>query len=555
MEIEPDSNRLKTIKSSNAINESQEVSYDASGNMKQLQINSNVDLTWNCCNNLVKAGIIMRPDEMDDADYYNYDSNEMRTRKVSEWMVNGGKVTQKETKIYLGNYEEKRLHQKSSGEETTNLKRQTLRVMDEDSCVAIIHYWEQDDNSKEVEKAGTRSIRYQLSNHLGSVSLEVDAVAQIISYEEYFPYGGTAFIGGRNQKEVKLKEYRYSGKERDEATGLYYYGARYYAPWLGRWISCDPAGRVDGLNLYYGFVGGNPAIIWDKRGFTMKKFNEMNNDNQKIGESMVKVISELDLIGLKKSSRVIQKKEVRIVRFREEAGLFIPNREEVLKAMELGIEGDGKFKKSWRNVWKGQDETLSTASMFNILKGVGKGYSNLTEEGKDIIKKQVFISAMNRISTEYVGNETAQHSTGKNKGYFLKGNARGNQGHFDTLRRRSAIEAGLSYSQTPFQLLVMQTESNKNTLSNFAAPSLAPGYPRKSLKSRYMQTEARDILKVMNHYMGKRNRRLTQIPKCAMEAKPGQERESIQDKARFRVYGLLTIDEEMEAEIVVRKEE
>jgi len=60
--------------------------------------------------------------------------------------------------------------------------------------------------------------------------------AQIISYEEYFPYGGTSFIAGQNQKEVKIKQYRYTGKERDGFTSLYYYGARYYAEWMGRWF-------------------------------------------------------------------------------------------------------------------------------------------------------------------------------------------------------------------------------------------------------------------------------------------------------------------------------
>ncbi len=58
-----------------------------------------------------------------------------------------------------------------------------------------------------------------------------------------FPYGDTSFMAGTNQKEVKLKEYRYTGKEKDDATGLYYYGARYYASWLGRWLSADPLFR------------------------------------------------------------------------------------------------------------------------------------------------------------------------------------------------------------------------------------------------------------------------------------------------------------------------
>ena len=189
----------------------------------------------------------------------------MRTRKVSERLVNGDLVIEKETKIYLGNYEIKRIHNESEDGETTILQRQTLRIMDDESCVATMHFWQQDDRQREVEKAETRKLRFQLDNHLGSVSLGVDDDAQVISYEEYFPYGGTAFIAGKSQKEVKLKEYRYSGKERDEATGLYYYGARYYAPWLGRWLNPDPAGTVDGLNMF-GYTKNRPIIGIDSRG-------------------------------------------------------------------------------------------------------------------------------------------------------------------------------------------------------------------------------------------------------------------------------------------------
>ena len=54
------------------------------------------------------------------------------------------------------------------------------------------------------------------------------------------------------------KRYRYTGKERDEENDLYYHGARYYAPWLGRWISCDPAGLADGLDPYV-YARDNPV--------------------------------------------------------------------------------------------------------------------------------------------------------------------------------------------------------------------------------------------------------------------------------------------------------
>ena len=61
-------------------------------------------------------------------------------------------------------------------------------------------------------------IRYQFGNHLGSASLELDEQAQLISYEEYHPYGSTAFQAGRSQTETP-KRYRYTGKERDEERG------------------------------------------------------------------------------------------------------------------------------------------------------------------------------------------------------------------------------------------------------------------------------------------------------------------------------------------------
>ena len=50
----------------------------------------------------------------------------------------------------------------------------------------------------------------------------------------------TVYQAGRHAAEVRSKRYRYTGKERDEENGFTYHGARYYAPWLGRWVSADP---------------------------------------------------------------------------------------------------------------------------------------------------------------------------------------------------------------------------------------------------------------------------------------------------------------------------
>jgi RHS repeat-associated protein len=108
-------------------------------------------------------------------------------------------------------------------------------------------------------------MRYQFGNHLGSASLELNRDGALISYEEYHPYGTTAFQAVNSTAEVSLKRYRYSGKERDDETGLYYHGARYYVYWLGRWTSADPAGMVDGPNLYR-YVRGNPVRLTDPSG-------------------------------------------------------------------------------------------------------------------------------------------------------------------------------------------------------------------------------------------------------------------------------------------------
>ena len=88
---------------------------------------------------------------------------------------------------------------------------------------------------------------------------------QIISYEEYYPYGSTSYQAVGSGVEVSQKRYRYTGKERDEESGLYYHGARYYAPWLGRWTVADPAGMVDGPNLYR-YSRNNPVVYNDPNG-------------------------------------------------------------------------------------------------------------------------------------------------------------------------------------------------------------------------------------------------------------------------------------------------
>ncbi len=185
--------------------------------------------------------------------YYVYDAGGQRVRVVTE-LPNGAR---KDERTYIGDLE---LYRRYGAGGAVALERETLHVMQADRQIALVETRTEGDDGFAVQV-----IRYQFGNHLGSASLELDETGQIISYEEYHPYGSTSYQAGRNITEVSLKRYRFTAMERDEQTGLEYHGARYLAPWLGRWSACDPKGLADGVNLYR-YVRSNPVAVVDPAG-------------------------------------------------------------------------------------------------------------------------------------------------------------------------------------------------------------------------------------------------------------------------------------------------
>jgi RHS repeat-associated protein len=185
--------------------------------------------------------------------YYVYDAAGQRVRKVTENKTG----TKTKERIYLGGFEVYREYHTTNG--ATTLERDSLHVMDDKRRAAIV------ETTIAPGASPVPVTRYQFDNHLGSASLELDDGAKIISYEDYYPYGSTSYQAVNSAIEVSLKRYRYTGKERDEESGLYYHGARYYAPWLGRWISCDPKGLLDGINMFI-YGRNNPIGYVDPTG-------------------------------------------------------------------------------------------------------------------------------------------------------------------------------------------------------------------------------------------------------------------------------------------------
>ncbi|WP_191971672.1 SpvB/TcaC N-terminal domain-containing protein [Streptomyces luteolifulvus] len=211
--------------------------HDSWGNITRLATSTPGELAWDVFDRLTRAEL-----GGGGRAYYRYGADGQRTRKVIERP--GGETIER---LYLGPLE---IQRRSQGG-TRHFERHTLHLSDDTGRVAQADVKLRDDRGIDpANPLGVPLLRYQYGNHLGSATLETDEAGRVLSYEEYHPYGTTAYRSGRADADLSLKRYRFAGKERDEETGLYYVGARYYVPWLGRWASPDPAGFVSGLNLY-----------------------------------------------------------------------------------------------------------------------------------------------------------------------------------------------------------------------------------------------------------------------------------------------------------------
>ncbi len=255
------SNRLSltVVKGSVPLNEN--YTYDLHGNMTSMpQLQS---MGWDFKDQLlvtqrqaVNASDADGAKHTGELTYYVYSAAGERVRKTTQ--LAGVKTKER---LYLGALE---VYREYDGMGNITLERQTLNVMDDQRRIALVET-KTVDNSVPPGSLPVATTRYQFGNHLGTACLELDENANVISYEEYYPYGSTSYQAGRTLAEVSLKRYRYIAKERDPETGFYYCSARYYAPWLGRWISTDPKGIAGGINLY-SYSRENPVVLQDPGG-------------------------------------------------------------------------------------------------------------------------------------------------------------------------------------------------------------------------------------------------------------------------------------------------
>ncbi len=187
-DYEPETFRLKQLKttrnSDGAVLQGLNYTYDPVGNITAMP--HLPQMNWDFKDQLsATTGMAKNdnppPGKVPATTYYVYDAAGQRLRKITE-MQNGAR---KDERIYLGGFE---LYRKYNGNgQTVALERETLHIMDDKQRIALM-----ETRTQGNDPAPQQLIRYQFGNHLGSASLELDDQAQIISYEEYTPYGSTA---------------------------------------------------------------------------------------------------------------------------------------------------------------------------------------------------------------------------------------------------------------------------------------------------------------------------------------------------------------------------
>ena len=219
------------------------------GNGNQVHLLRGQRMHWDARNQLSQVAPVLRDDGPDDRELYRYGGGGKRLRKVRCALASGRTVLSEVR--YLPGLE---IHRATNGEERHVLEAEAGR-----NAVRLLHWVGTPPNGVDNDH-----LSYSLTDHLGSSLLELDEQGELLSEEGYLPFGGRAWWIEHHGAKASYKTRGYSGKERD-ATGLYYYGYRYYAPWQQRWINPDPAGEVDGLNLYC-FVGNSPLRYVDRDG-------------------------------------------------------------------------------------------------------------------------------------------------------------------------------------------------------------------------------------------------------------------------------------------------
>ena len=231
--------------------------YDICGNMQSEDTNRH--FVYDYADRLKAFYLQASTEEPSQYTQYFYDAGGTRVKKISR--AQGGGSTK--TTVYIDGIFEHTLSNTSEvipdleiGTWTIGYgsgEQNTLHIMDGSSRIATRRIGEDPDDT-------TPKIKYNLEDHLGSSNLELSTDGALVSREECYPFGETSF--GSYGK----KRYRFCGKEKDQESGLYYYGLRYYNAWTCRFINIDPLAAKYPFYTPYQYAGNKPINFIDLDG-------------------------------------------------------------------------------------------------------------------------------------------------------------------------------------------------------------------------------------------------------------------------------------------------
>lgn len=191
--------------------------FDANGNMQSETTSRHFE--WNHSDQMTVFRTQTDGAEPSVHAHYLYDTAGQRVKKLVR--KQGGQV---EVTHYIdGVFEHHRWANGTQAGENNH-----VHVMDDMQRVALVRL-----GTAHSDDQGP-AVQFHLGDHLGSSNVVVDSGGALVNREEFTPYGETSFGS------YARKRYRFTGKERDEGSGLSYHGARYYASWLVKWASVDP---------------------------------------------------------------------------------------------------------------------------------------------------------------------------------------------------------------------------------------------------------------------------------------------------------------------------
>jgi RHS repeat-associated protein len=200
---------------------------------------------------------------------YGYDANDARVLKAAS-----DGVTQVHTAYVFSSLELRRTAWVDQGGGTFDYARTKLTEVPYLTANGFsfgrVHYEEGSvDGDTPAIDANRLHVLLELGDHLGSTSTVIDrSTSELAERVAYQPYGATESDYRPLRWEGFREDYRFTGKEEDIEVGLTYFGKRFYAPLLGRWISADPLalhGPAGDPNLY-AYVHGRVLSLIDPLG-------------------------------------------------------------------------------------------------------------------------------------------------------------------------------------------------------------------------------------------------------------------------------------------------